>query len=154
MNMINMLVQVSTMDTVRGRQRYKKNEDFKEMVNDSKNKQAATGELVHSEGEKRIYDFLMKKNILFDYDPKLAIKTAGRNGKPRYEWVRPDFHLKEHNTVIEYWGYFHDKEYQKKMDRKRKLYEKAKINLIELYPKDVRRLEIVLTVKLKQHSII
>ena len=97
------------------------------------------GQLVQSGGEKAIAEWLLARQLVFRYDDRLRI-LEGRQ-------VRPDFYLPELDVYIEYWG-MDTLDYQIGMMIKKQMYQHAGKRLISIYPKDLPRLNALLTEKL------
>ena len=111
-------------------------------------------EYVRSQGEMLIHDFLSQKNIMFYYDKWMPLDIKDYKGRLKKQWVKPDFRFKDKNVVIEFWGMYGVERYNKIMKKKKKWYKEAGVNLIEIYPKELKSLEIILTIKLLQSGII
>lgn len=80
------------------------------------------GHIVRSKGELIVDNFLYNNNISHEYE-----KTININGNSiKYDWFLPD-----HEIYIEYWGYY-GKDYMKRKEKKIKLYQKGKLNLISI----------------------
>ena len=94
------------------------------------------GTQVRSKGEKIIADWLASHSIPFVYEPKI-------NG------MLPDFYIKEKNTIIEYWGMANVMSlegtiYRFKMIKKMDKYSRMNVNLINIYPNQLKELDSLL----------
>lgn len=94
------------------------------------------GERVASIAERRIADFLHREGYDYEYEARIL-------------GFRPDFHLPDHNLLIEYWG-LETEEYLLRRERKTRAYLAAGYHLIDLEPEDWERLESRLRRKLKR----
>ncbi len=121
-------------------------EEYQQRID--KRKATASGDLVQSEGEKRIREFLDARHILYEYDARLTLLDA--NGKER--WARPDFVLKDAKVVIEYAG-MRSQEYLLKLEEKKKLYLRNGYDCIVLTPADIDHLTIVLPMQLLRAGV-
>ena len=95
---------------------------FEKRVKENSTIKTLDGKLVQSNGEKRICNFLYRNEIPYKYDSLIRINK---------QYVRPDFILKN-RTVIEYWGMEGDPEYDKKRERKTKIYQEGNLRLIDV----------------------
>lgn len=84
------------------------------------------GHKVRSSGEQIIDNYLHKRGIIHEYEKLLVLPLD--YGKKRL----CDFYLPEYNVYIEFWGMMHDSEYRKRKAEKIALYEKNKLNRIDL----------------------
>ena len=83
-----------------------------------------------SPGEKFIADYFDKKKIKFDYEKELKIGT---------KLLHPDFYLPEFDVYVEYWGKWDNNfEYRKECHDKKISYKKYDIDLVELYPDNLK----------------
>lgn len=108
-----------------------------------------SGVIVRSKSEKIISDFLFNSKVKCDYERKLkvpeyiqavAIKETGFSRAVIY----PDFYLPKYGIYIEFFGGFRgraDKNYNKKCESKILIYKLLGLNLISLYPKDLKHLD-------------
>jgi len=103
-------------------------DDFERMVQGQCIIKTNGNEMVQSHGEKLIYNFLLKKDIPFDYDKQITL-----NGS----WCRPDFYLTEDDVIIEYWGLKGDSEYDLNMEKKKRNYKEMGKRVISFYKEDV-----------------
>jgi hypothetical protein len=148
--LLPMLFRFSTLETPWGLRQYRKNLEFKEKLDEGKQKYTKGGDFVQSEGERKIHDFLTNNNVIFEYDQRIVLRVKGKFGFFKDQWVRPDFHLNQQNAVIEYWGFINHGDYNKKMNQKRRWYQEAGLILIDVYPSDLNNLDQVIKPKLKQ----
>lgn len=128
--------------------------DFDAQVEESKKIRGLDGNYYQSNGEKIIADFLHKNNLDFDYDKQITLKgnELNRNGYSK-SWVRPDFYLTEFDFIIEYWGMKGTKEYDSKMEMKKRLYKESGTKFISFEPKNLDKIESLLSLKLKRLGI-
>jgi hypothetical protein len=86
-----------------------------------------------SDGEKRIGDYLQKREINFSYEKPVAVVDGGKTKL----WY-PDFCLDDYQILIEYLGMNGNKESAKINDYKRGVYRSNRFDVIEIYPTDFR----------------
>ena len=105
---------------------------------------------VCSVGEKLIAEFLDKHYIGYDYDKQITLRGIEKN-ENGYDtlWCRPDFYLHEFDIIIEYWGLIGSKDYDTKMEDKKRLYKEAGRKFISIAPEQLNDIETLLTSKLK-----
>jgi len=84
-----------------------------------------------SDGEKRIYEFLKKRRIIFTYEKPILIMDSLDN---KMQIWHPDFYLDDFNIVIEYFGMANKEEYQRAMKRKQAIYHTQRVDFISVYP--------------------
>lgn len=107
-----------------------------------------------TKGERRIKEYLINHNILFDIHRKFDNLRGINNGLLSY-----DFYLLNYNILIEYQGEFHDGTakqqsdeefaYQQEHDRRKREYaEKNNIELLEIWYWDYDNIEKILSKKL------
>jgi hypothetical protein len=99
------------------------------------------GHWVKSKSEKAIDDWLYRNKIFHAYEQKVRISES----------LITDFFLPELNVFIEHWGYNDDK-YNARRKEKTTLYNKYKLNLIELTEEDSTHLDEVLSAKLIKYG--
>lgn len=87
---------------------------------------------VRSKDEKKIAGFLFDNGIAYEYEPKRIESKSGRI-------MIPDFHLPEHDLYIEYFGYYKE-EYKKRTRSKIGRYKRLGIDILGLYPPDLKNL--------------
>ena len=114
--------------------------NFETQVEINKTIEARDGTLVQSEGERRIAEWLTRQGIAYRYDAKFRIIAEFQ--------IRPDFYLPELDVYIEYWG-LDTPQYKMSMYKKQTLYQKEGKRLISIYPKDLPRLDSLLSAKLR-----
>ncbi len=96
---------------------------------------AQDGHLCHSLDEQYIDNWLSNKGLEHDREPLYPKhSTLNPTGRRRADWLVEE-------TFIEYFGLIGDKNYEKKMDEKITLAQLLDIDLIALYPEDIRNLE-------------
>ncbi len=84
-----------------------------------------------SDGEKRIYEFLKKRRIIFTYEKPILIRDPLDN---KFQIWHPDFYLDDFNIVIEYFGMADKNAYIRAMKRKQAIYHKERVDFISVYP--------------------
>lgn len=105
-------------------------------------------------GERRIKEYLINHNVLFDIHREFDDLRGINNGLLSY-----DFYLLDYNILIEYQGEFHDGtarqqsdeqfEIQQEHDRRKREYaEKSNIKLLEIWYWDFDNIEKILSEKL------
>ncbi len=102
-----------------------------------------------SKPEIEIADYLKRKKIIFVHEKEIVIdKTFGPFLLPFPQIkLHPDFYLPEFEIFVEYWGLMHKKDYKEKHDLKQLAYKKNKVDLIDLYPEDLKNLDEAFTSK-------
>jgi len=103
---------------------------------------AIDGHYVRSKGELLIDNWLYQFKIVHAYERKLPIE----------EKVLCDFYIPTGKVYIEYWG-LEEEKYLANKKRKIAIYDKYKLNLIQLFDKDVFNLDDTLPAKLLNFSI-
>lgn len=103
-----------------------------------------------SNEEETVANYFKRKNVVFEHHPtikvekfwwKLSIPFASVN-------IEPDFYLPEFDIYVEYWGMIDDPKYKEEQyDRKKKLYQDNGLDLLSLYPKNLRNLDFDFTSK-------
>ena len=101
------------------------------------------GHFVRSQGEVIIDNWLYMNGILHAYERRVPIE----------EELYSDFYLPQYKIYIEYEGMVGEKEYDKRQKTKRKLYEKYNLNLIELFPEDIKNIDDILPLKLLKFGV-
>ncbi len=125
--------------------RQRKGKELLGKLNFERKYETLSGANVRNRSEKRIADFLHKKNITFEYEKKLRL-----NNRIYY----PDFFLPDFNVYIEFFGWCHIPEYQSKVNEKISTYRENNIKCIYLYHKGSKYLEENLERKLKKLGIL
>ena len=95
---------------------------------------ATDGHYTRSKAEMLIDNWLYMFEIVHAYERKLPVE----------EDVYCDFYIPTGKVYIEYWGYENDEKYLNRKKKKKEIYEKYNLNLIELEDKDVQKLDDVL----------
>ncbi|MCT7492282.1 hypothetical protein [Aliarcobacter cryaerophilus] len=95
---------------------------------------ATDGHYTRSKAEMLIDNWLYMFEIVHAYERKLPVE----------EDVYCDFYIPTGKVYIEYWGYENDEKYLNRKKKKKEIYEKYNLNLIELEDKDVQNLDDVL----------
>jgi hypothetical protein len=100
------------------------------------------GHRVRSTNEKIIDNWLYQARICHAYESELPFKEAEKNC---------DFvvHISgKEDIYIEYWG-MNTNEYEQNRERKKALYKKYNLRLIEIFPKDIKNLDTILGSQLR-----
>lgn len=100
---------------------------------------AQDGHYVRTKSEAIIDNWLYNHLIVHAYERKLPIE----------EDMYCDFFIPEGKCYMEYWG-MQDAEYLKRKEKKRDLYRRHGLNLIELSEKDIQNIDDVLPKKLRK----
>lgn len=124
---------------------YLERRNWDQRVELNKTIETKAGQLVQSEGERRIADLLDSRGIAHRYDERFRIVEGYA--------IRPDFYLPEFDLHIEYWG-MDTVDYKLGMLKKLKLYQQEGKNLISLHREDLPNLEEILRAKLARHMSI
>jgi hypothetical protein len=94
------------------------------------------GEVVKSYSEKRIADYLKKKNIRYLYE---------RSGD--FAIRNPDFYLPDYDVYVEFWGLLDADDpwtrmkYEQNMRRKMAIYHRRNKKLVSIYPQNLDNLD-------------
>ncbi len=104
---------------------------------------AADGHFVRSRAEMLIDNWLYMQGIVHAVERKLPIE----------EDIYCDFYLPKGKVYIEFWGMEKDAKYLRRKGAKKVLYEKYKLNLVELNDNDILNLDDVLPRMLLRYSI-
>jgi len=104
---------------------------------------AIDGHWVRSQAELAIDDFLCYYQIFHYYEKKLNTE----------EDVVSDFYIPKDKVYIEYWGITDNAQYLANKDRKREIYRREKLNLLEIEFDDIKNLDDTLTRKLRTHGV-
>ena len=99
------------------------------------------GELVKSQGELTIANFLYHEGLQYTYERPIRL------GKFT---IRPDFYLNRYNVFVEYWGMLDDPMYFRSFKWKVGQYRKSKVRLIPLQQSDLADLHNRFHSKLEQ----
>lgn len=105
---------------------------------------ATDGHWVRSKAELLIDNWLYVEGQAHAYERRLPIE----------EEVYCDFYIPGGKVYIEYWGLERDSKYQTRMNTKRELYDKYKLNLIELTDEHIRNLDDYLPKMLLKFNVI
>ena len=92
---------------------------------------AKDGHYVRSKSELLINNWLYDSEVLHAYERKLPVE----------EDVYSDFYIPSGKVYIEYWGYEEDSKYLSRKEKKREIYKKYDLKLIELTDKQVQNLD-------------
>ena len=104
-----------------------------------------------SKGEVKIAAYFKRKNVAFEHHPTIKVE--------RFWWkisipfgsikIEPDFYLPEFDVYVEYWGMINDPKYKEEQyDKKKKLYKDNDLEMLSLYPKNLKNLDFDFTIKL------
>lgn len=103
------------------------------MVDDLESKlKGKTSDSFKSLAERKIADFLDRSGIRYTYEP--GILVMDRN-KPKI-W-HPDFYLPEFGVYLEYYGLAGNREYDKGITKKTRVYSEMGLEVIALYPENL-----------------
>lgn len=117
---------------------------FEEIAKRNKIKTSSDHENYDSNEEKQVAEFFKKRKIIFQLHPVLKLpKTFLKLEIPfRYHKLHPDFYLPEYDVFVEYWGMIGNEKYKEKVFKpKKKLYKENAIELIDLYPRNIKNLD-------------
>jgi hypothetical protein len=107
-----------------------------------------------SKAEEEIAEYFRRKNIIFEHHPEIKIpKTLLKFLNIPFINIKlePDFYLPEFDVFVEYWGLIEKEDYKKNSyDPKKKLYKDNGIEVIDLYPQNLKNdnLDWVFTTKI------
>ena len=119
--------------------------NFETQVEFDKTIAARDGTVVQSEGERRIAEWLAAHGLAYRYDAKFRIIAEFQ--------IRPDFYIPELDVYIEYWG-LNTPQYKMSMYKKQVLYQQEGKRLISVFPRDLPRLDRLLTDKLRHFGFV
>ena len=126
----------------RKRLEWKERREFEKKVKDACIIPTKSGIKVQSQGEKKIADWLYNHNIDFLYDTPMKVPGCRLP-------LRPDFYLKKHRTVIEFFGLMDNSNYANKSTKKIGTYWQLNLKVLSIYPEDIDNLDIKLLKFLK-----
>ena len=89
--------------------------------------------MYHSEGERRIAEFLERAHIHYSYQSGVLV-----NDREYQRIWYPDFRLPKYSLCIEYFGIENDPYYDQRTKHKLDAYRKNGIDVIPLYPANLR----------------
>lgn len=98
-------------------------------------RRASNGDLCYSKAELKITEFFLEHEI--EYEKEVLYKDVLQDeecGNKRCDWLLPN------NIIVEFFGMPEKTGYSKRMQQKRNLCEKHGFNLLELYRKDLNKL--------------
>lgn len=121
---------------------YLRRRNFDTQVELNKTIPTEGGQLVQSQGERLIADFLTRHHIAYRYDERLQIIDGYA--------IRPDYYLPEFDLYIEYWG-LDTARYKIGMLKKQEIYQQQGKKLISLSYQDFPRLKEILRMKLSRY---
>lgn len=124
------------------KQERKARRDFEKTVKDACTIPTKSGIKVQSQGERKIADWLYNHNIEFLYDTPMKVP---RRRLP----LRPDFYLKKHKTVIEFFVLMGDLDYARSSTKKVSTYWQINLGVLCIYPEDLDKLDTKLSKFLK-----
>ena len=104
---------------------------------------AKDGHYVRSKAELLIDNWLYDSEVVHAYERKLPVE----------EEIYSDFYILTGKVYIEYWGYEDDSKYFSRKEKKREIYKKYDLKLIELTDKDVQNLDDTLPRKLLEFGV-
>jgi hypothetical protein len=102
------------------------------------------GHWVRSKAEMLIDNWLYMAGVIHAYERRLPIE----------EELFCDFYIPEGKVYIEFWGFEKDPKYLARKEEKRKIYQKYKLNLIEMTDDQIKNLDDFLPKALLQFSVI
>ena len=91
------------------------------------------GLYVRSLSELCIANWLYSNHITFEYERQVTFANSGAT-------AYCDFYLLKKNIYIEFWGMPDNPSYSSYMKRKQQLYTQNNLNLVSLYPEDLKNL--------------
>jgi len=101
------------------------------------------GDICYSKSEQIITDFLIDNNIHFIKDKYYSsICKNGDCGRKRFDWLID-------GVIVEYFGLSRNKKYQRRMQEKINLCNLNNINLLQIFDKDILRLNFVFQIFIK-----
>lgn len=95
---------------------------------------------VRSHGEQRIADWLSRRGVPFQYEPKVCGK-------------RPDFRIEGHKVLVEYWGGAGFPDYEARMLAKIERFEADGWTVVSLFSIHLHELEQVLERELRNAGV-
>jgi hypothetical protein len=105
------------------------------------------GHDVRSQGETLIDNWLFKNNICHGYEVMMDIPERIYSDFTVYDFDR-------RLVYIEYWGKEGDEKYMERKSKKQEIYSKYKLNLVEIYPHDLKNFDHVMRAKLRVAKVI
>ena len=104
------------------------------------------GHFVRSRGEVMIDNYLYTSRVAHAYELELHLDS---------ERMSPDFTVltPNGNVYIEFWGLEGQSDYDKNTEKKKRLYEKYDLSLINVRPDDLDNLDSILSQKLAQYGV-
>jgi len=105
------------------------------------------GHFVRSRGEVMIDNYLYTSRVAHAYELDLILTDSER--------MSPDFTVltPNGNVYIEFWGLEGQSDYDKNTEKKKRLYEKHDLSLINVRPDDLDNLDSILSQKLAQYGV-
>ncbi|CAL6300873.1 unnamed protein product [Bathycoccus prasinos] len=105
------------------------------------------GHFVRSRGEVMIDNYLYTSRVAHAYELDLILTDSER--------MSPDFTVltPNGNVYIEFWGLEGQSDYDKNTEKKKRLYEKYDLSLINVRPDDLDNLDSILSQKLAQYGV-
>tara|TARA_B100000475_G_scaffold171702_1_gene134071 strand:+ start:133 stop:993 length:861 start_codon:yes stop_codon:yes gene_type:complete len=105
------------------------------------------GHFVRSRGEVMIDNYLYTSRVAHAYELDLILTDSER--------MVPDFTVltPNGNVYIEFWGLEGQSDYDKNTEKKKRLYEKYDLSLINVRPDDLDNLDSILSQKLAQYGV-
>lgn len=108
------------------------------------------GEMVRSNSERRIADYLAQRGIRYSYEQPAMARWGFRRIS------RPDFYLPDYGVFVEFWGLVDVPDgstrsrYERSMRWKMAQYHRNGIRFVSLYPRDLDNLDTAFRYKLEQ----
>lgn len=115
-------------------------EDFREKY--PRKYRTQDGHYVRTKSETILDDWLYHHFIVHAYERKVPIE----------EDMYSDFYIPQGPCYIEYWG-LEDEEYSERKNKKRAIYSKHRLNLVELVNKDIENIDDILPRKLIKFGV-
>lgn len=103
-----------------------------------------SGHFVRSRAEVIIADYLYGEYVAFAYERRIPIEAD----------MYCDFYLPKNKIYIEFWGYEEDEKYLKRKKKKIEIYEREKLNLIQIDNKMINNLDDFLPKELLKFGLI
>jgi len=81
----------------------------------------------------RIANCLRQLGLEYTYEKPVDVWARGKSYT-----LLPDFYLPQFDIYIEFWGLVKDEAYRKKMNWKKRMYDKKSLQVLHLYPYHLR----------------
>lgn len=102
------------------------------------------GHNVRSLSELVIDNFLYDNNIKHVYEKSIYSEEQ--------KIYTADFYLPQIDTYIEFWGLLNNYEYKRKREEKLQLYKQLNLNIIEIFPENLKSLSDYLSIEIKKRK--